>query len=201
MRALKGQNARRGRPFEWTPELDAALVAQCHCAGLAGAVPAIQEITGYPRYAIFRRARKLGAAEAQINPWRRWKPVELRFLAETVQHLSVKAIAKELRRTEKAVWRKVETLGLSAKCGEGFTLTEVLSRLHVSHSRLMRWIEEGPIKVGRNGRITERSLRSFFREHRGELHWDLFDKDTLDWLSELGIEPAEPKAEVACQTV
>jgi hypothetical protein len=197
LRALKGRTGRRGRPFEWAPEIDAALIANCRCADTAAAVSAVQKITGYPRDAIFRRARKLGVAEPPRSSWRPWKLAELRFLTESVQHLAVRAIAKELHRSEKAVWRKVETVGLSARCGEGFTSTEVMKQLHVSHSRLKHWIEEGRIKVGRNGRITERSLRSFLREHREELHWDLFEADTFDWLSELGIEPPEPKAEAA----
>jgi hypothetical protein len=200
LRALKGRNGRRGNPFEWAPELDAALTAQCRFRGIAAAVSAIQKITGYPRDAIFRRARKLGLAEAKLSSWRSWKPAELRFLAETVQHLPVKTIAKELRRTEKAVWRKVETVGLSAKCDEGFTVTEIISRLHIWHSRLRGWIDQTSIKIGRNGRVTERSLRSFLREHLEELHWDLFDTDTFEWLSELGIEPPRPKAESAGQT-
>jgi hypothetical protein len=195
LRALKGRTGRRGRPFEWTPEIDAALIANCRCADTAGAVSVVQKITGYTRDAIFRRARKLGVAEPPLSSWRPWKPAELRFLAESVQHLAVKAIAKELHRSEKAVWRKVETLGLSAKCGEGFTAVEVMTQLHISHSRLKRWIDHGWIKVGRNRRITERSLRSFLREHREELHWDLFEADTFEWLSELGIEASEPKAD------
>lgn len=200
LRALKGRKGRKGRPFEWTPELDAALIAQCRSFDIAAAVSAIQKITGYPRDAIFRRARKLGLARRKLSSWRPWKPVELRFLAETVQHLPVRAIAKELRRTEKAVWRKVESLGLSAKCGEGFTVTEAIRHLHVSYSRLKGWITEGRIKVGRNRRITERSLRSCLREHQEELHWDAFDEDTLEWLADLGIEPPQPKVEAAAQT-
>jgi hypothetical protein len=197
LRVLKGRKGRQGRPFEWAPEIDAALIAHCRCAELAVAVSAVEKITGYPRDAIFRRARKLGVAQPRLVSWHAWKPAELRFLAESVQHLAVRAIAKELHRSEKAVWRKVETLGLSAKCGEGFTGIEVTSRLHVSHSRLKRWIDQDWIKIGRNRRITERSLRSFLRQHSEELHWNLFNADTFDWLSELGIEPPEPKAEAA----
>jgi hypothetical protein len=200
LRARKGRKGRRGRPFEWASEIDAALMANCRCANIAAAVSGVQKITGYPRDAILRRARKLGVAKPPLSSWRPWKPAELRFLAESVQHLAVRAIAKELHRSEKAVWRKVETLGLSAKCGEGFTAMEVMTRLHISHSRLRRWVDENWIKIGRNGRITERSLRSFLREHREELHWGLFNGDTFDWLSELGIEPPEPKAEVVGQT-
>jgi hypothetical protein len=200
LRPLKGRKGRRGRPFEWTPQLDATLIAQLRCADFVAAVSAIQKMTGYPRDAILRRARKLGLGETKLSARRTWKAAELRFLAETVQHLPVRAIANELRRTEKAVWRKLESLGLSAKCGEGFTITDVMSHIHVSHSRLKGWINQDRIKVGRNGRITERSLRSFFRDHRGELHWELFDADTLEWLADLGIESTQPKMEAAAQT-
>ena len=200
LRALRGRMSRRGRPFEWTPEIDAALLAHCRGVDTADAVSAVQRMTGYPRDAIFRRARKLGVARTSLSSWRPWKPAELRFLAESVQHLAVRAIAKELHRSEKGVWRKVETLGLSAKCGEGFTAVEVMTRLHISHPRLKRWIGHGSIKIGRNGRMTERSLRAFLREQREELHWDLFDAETFEWLLELGIESPAPRSEAAGQT-
>jgi hypothetical protein len=38
LRVLKGRKGRQGRPFEWAPEIDAALIAHCRCAELAVAV-------------------------------------------------------------------------------------------------------------------------------------------------------------------
>jgi hypothetical protein len=188
LRALKGPKGNRGIPYEWTLEMDALLVERCRANDLNAAVSDVKRMTGYPRDAVLRHAYKLGIAKPATVTTRPWTDAELRFLVESVQHLAVKTIARELRRTEKAIWRKVAELGLSAKCAEGFTITEVMKRLHVWHARIKFLIGQGRIKVGRNGRITERSLRSFLREHRHELNWDLFDSETCEWLEELGIE-------------
>jgi hypothetical protein len=199
LRRLRCENGHRGVPFSWTPELNARFSECCRSRGVGVAVSDLQRITGYPRDAVLRHAYKLGVAKPACSLLREWKDAELRFLVESVQHLSVKTIAKELGRTERAIWRKVEELGLSAKCLEGFTTREVLKKLHVWHARLKSWIESGWIKVGRNRRITERSLRSFLREHRDELNWDAFDSETCQWLAELGVKAPAPKADAGGQ--
>src|SRR5579862_1655814 len=153
-------------------------VERSRSIGINAAASEIQRLTGFPRDAVLRQGHKLGIAKPGVHSTRPWTAAELRFLVESVQHLPVNAIARELHRTEKAIWRKVGELGLSAKCVEGFTITEVLTKLHVWHTRLKLWIEQGRIKVGRNHRITERSLRSFLREHQNELNWELFDSET-----------------------
>ena len=141
-----------------------------------------------------RRARKLGLHTSHSSTPTPWTDADVRFLVESVQHLSVKVIARELYRSEKAVWRKVSDLGLSAKCEEGYTVTEVMQRLHVWHRRMKGWIASGWIKIGRNRRITERSLRSFLREHPEEQKWDLFDPETVEWLAEFGVTAPAGKA-------
>ena len=199
LRKVKREKGRRGVPFEWTPEMDSILEASLQSGDVDHAVSQLQQTTGYPRDAILRHAHKLGVDKRGVPPSRPWSDGEKRFLVESVQHLPVKTIARELRRTEKAVWRKVGELGLSAKCVEGYTIVEVMKKLHVWHARLRRWIEAGWVKVGRNGRITERSLRSFLHEHGDELNWDLFDSEAREWLLEFGIEAPATKLDTAAQ--
>jgi hypothetical protein len=198
LRRAKRENGHRGVPFEWTSEMDSILAAGLQSGEADLAVSRVQETTGYPRDAILRHAHKLGVDKQSVPLSRPWSDGEKRFLVESVQHLPVKTIARELHRTEKAVWRKVGELGLSAKCVEGYTVVEVMRMLHVWHARLKRWIGAGWVKVGRNGRITERSLRSFLHEHRDELNWDSFDSEARQWLLEFGIE-APPKAETVAK--
>ena len=105
-----------------------------------------------------------------------------------VMVLPVRTIARELHRSEKAVWRESAESGVSAKCLEGYTVTEVFRNLHISHRRLRIWFAAGWIKVGRNRRVTERSLRAFLREHTEEVPWDRLDTDGRDGLLEFGID-------------
>jgi hypothetical protein len=60
------------------------------------------------------------------------------------------------------------------------------------------WISAGWIKVGRNRRITDRSLRAFLREHREEIEWNRLDAEARDWLLEFGIDAEnQPRARAA----
>jgi hypothetical protein len=196
LRRTKSGEGHRGVPFSWTDELDTLLLERYRSSGINLAVSEVQKATGFPRSAILRRGHKLGVPKRSEPSSRLWTDADLRFLVESVQHLSVTVIAKELGRSKKAIWRKVAELGLSAKCEEGYTVTEVIQKLHVWHPRLKHWIAAGWIKIGRNGRITERSLRSFFREHPEELKWDRFDSETLEWLLEFGVMgPGQPRAD------
>ena len=187
----------RARPFAWTEAFDTVLLRAAKVGGYEPAVAEVQRLTGFPREAVMRRAHKLGLHAIHSSASTPWTDADVRFLLESVQHLSVKVIARELHRSEKAVWRKVGELGLSAKCEEGYTVTEVIQRLHVWHRRLKCWVTNGWIKIGRNRRITERSLRSFLREHPEELKWDLFDSEPVEWLLEFGVAaPADEERAV-----
>ena len=186
-------------PFAWTEALDAVLLHAEKFGGFKLAVAEVERLTGFPQEAIMRRTRKLGVYASHSSASTPWTDADLRFLLESVQHLTVKVIAKELHRSEKAVWRKVGDLGLSAKCEEGYTVTEVIQKLHVWHRRMKSWVTNGWIKIGRNRRITERSLRSFLREHPEELKWDLFDSETVEWLLEFGVTPPAAKARAVAQ--
>ena len=186
LRQTSSRPQRRSGRFSWTEPADAVLL-QAKVDGFKFAVAEVQRLTGFPREAIMRRARKLGIHTCNSTGSMPWTDADVRFLLESVQHLSVKVIARELHRSEKAVWRKAGDLGLSAKCEEGYTVTEVIQKLHVWHRRLQSWVANGWIKIGRNRRITERSFRSFLREHPEELKWDLFDSETVEWLLEFGV--------------
>lgn len=183
--------------FSWSEAADAVLLQAKKVGGFKSAVAEVQRLTGFPQEAVMRRARKLGVHTCHSTGSTSWTDADVRFLLESVQHLSVNVIARELHRSEKAVWRKVGDLGLSAKCEEGYTVTEVIQRLHVWHRRLKGWVTNGWIKIGRNRRITERSLRSLLREHPEELKWDLFDSETLEWLLEFGVTAPALKVHTA----
>jgi hypothetical protein len=174
-----------GPPFRWTDELDEQLSRIHGEAGLSAAVSSVQSLTGWPRKAILRRAHKLGLPTRTLGTRRRWTMVEFRFAIESLNHMSVREIADELGRSEKAVWDMVGQRGIPARFQDGYTMRELAEKLHVRRLSVQKWVEGGLLHRKRNGRIDEASLQSFLYQHPGYLKWPLFDGDTAFWISEL----------------
>jgi hypothetical protein len=130
------ENGHTGPPFRWTDELDERLIRIHEEASLSAAVSGIQSLTGWPRKAILRRAHKLGIPTRTLGSRRRWTMVEYRFAIESLNHMSVREIAEEIGRSEKAVWDMVGQRGIPASLNT-VHLT-ILSRLAKSMRRV-RW--------------------------------------------------------------
>jgi hypothetical protein len=179
------ENRDNGPPFRWTDELDKRLIRIHEEAGLSAAVSDVQSLTGWPRKAILRRAHKLGLPTRSVNSRRPWTMVDFRFAIESLNHMSVREIAQEIGRSEKAVWDMVGQRGIPARFQDGYTMRELAEKLHVRRLRVQKWVEAGLLHRKRNGRIDEASLQSFLYSHPGYLKWPLFDGDTAFWISEL----------------
>ena len=185
LREQQRANGHNGPPFRWTDELDERLIRIHEEAGLSAAVSGVQNLTGWPRKAILRRAHKLGLPSRTLDARRRWTMVELRFAIESLNHMSVREIAEEIRRSEKAVWDMVGQRGIPARFQDGYTMRELAERLHVRRQSVQQWVEAGLLHRKRNGRMDEASLQSFLYSHPEYLKWPLFDEDTAFWISEL----------------
>ena len=172
-------------PLPWTNELDDRLREVYLQAGMRASVSEIQNLTDWPRRAILRRAHKLGLPAPATGDRRRWTMAELRFAIESVNHLSVREIADELERSEKAVWDMVGHRGIPARFQDGYSVRELSARLHVRRPSIRMWIKEGALHKKRNGRISEDSLQSFLYSHPERINWPLLDEDTKFWVSEL----------------
>lgn len=188
LRRLQEQQQENGQtcpPFRWTDELDERLIRVHEVAGLSAAVSGVQSLTGWPRKAILRRAHKLGLPRRQSGSRRPWTMVEYRFAIESLNHLSVREIAEEIGRSEKAVWDMVGQRGIPARFQDGYTMRELAEKLHVRRLSVQKWVEAGLLHRKRNGRIDEGSLQSFLYSHPESLKWPRFDQDTAFWVSEL----------------
>ena len=174
-----------GGPLLWTDELDERLVRVYRDAGLSASVSDIQNLTGWPRRAILRRAHKLGLPSEPAGDRQRWTMAELRFAIESVNHLTVREIADELERSEKAVWNMVGHRGIPAGFQDGYTVRELSAKLHVRRPSIRTWIKAGLLHKKRNGRIAEDSLQSFLYSHPERINWPLLDEDTTFWVSDL----------------
>ena len=179
------ENGHTGPPFRWTNELDERLIHIHEEAGLSAAVSGVQSLTGWPRRAILRRAHKLGLPTRPLGARRRWTMVEFRFAIESLNHMSVREIAEEIGRSEKAVWDMVGQRGIPARFQDGYTMRELAEKLHVRRLSVQKWVEAGLLHRKRNGRMDEASLQSFLYSHPETLKWAAFDEDTAFWVSEL----------------
>jgi hypothetical protein len=179
------ENGHTGPPFRWTNELDERLIHIHENAGLSAAVSGVQSLTGWPRKAILRRAHKLGLPTRPLGARRRWTMVEYRFVIESLNHMSVREIAEQIERSEKAVWDMVGQRGIPARFQDGYTMRELAEKLHMRRLSVQKWVEAGLLHRKRNGRIDEGSLQSFFYSHPETLKWPVFDQDTVFWVSEL----------------
>ena len=174
-----------GPPFRWTEELEERLIGIHEEAGLSAAVSGVQSLTGWPRKAILRRAHKLGIPSRPSGSRRPWTMVEYRFAIESLNHMSVREIAEEIGRSEKAVWDMVGQRGIPARFQDGYTMRELAEKLHVRRLNVQKWVEAGLLHRKRNGRIDEGSLQSFLYSHPETLKWPRLDQDTAFWVSEL----------------
>jgi len=179
------ENGHTGPPFRWTNELDERLIHLHEEAGLSAAVSGVQNLTGWPRKAILRRAHKLGLPTRPLGARRRWTMVEYRFVIESLNHMSVREIADQIERSEKAVWDMVGQRGIPARFQDGYTMRELAEKLHMRRLSVQKWVEAGLLHRKRNGRIDEGSLQSFLYSHPETLKWPAFDQDTAFWVSEL----------------
>jgi transcriptional regulator with XRE-family HTH domain len=185
LRERRKESGHASPPFRWTSELDEELIHIHEQAGLRAAVSSVQRLTGWPRKAILRRAHKLGIPTRPLGSRRRWTMVEFRFAIESLNHMSVREIAEEIGRSEKAVWDMVGQRGIPARFQDGYTMRELAERLHVRRLSVQQWVEAGLLHKKRNGRIDEGSLQAFLYSHPETLKWPMFDQDTAFWLSEL----------------
>jgi hypothetical protein len=188
LRRLQVQRKENGHtrpPFRWTNELDERLIHIHEEAGLSAAVSDVQSLTGWPRRAVLRRAHKLGLPTRPLGARRRWTMVEYRFVIESLNHMSVREIAEQIERSEKAVWDMVGQRGIPARFQDGYTMRELAEKLHVRRLSLQKWVEAGLLHRKRNGRIDEGSLQAFLYTQPEILKWPAFDQDTGFWVSEL----------------
>jgi hypothetical protein len=152
------ENQDNGPPFRWTDEMDKRLIRIHEEAGLSAAVSDVRSLTGWPRKAILRRAHKLGLPTRSLSSRRPWTMVELRFAVESLNHVSVREIAEQIGRSEKAIWDMVGQRGIPARFQDGYTMRELAEQLHVRRLSVQKWVEAGLLHRKRNGRIDEGSL-------------------------------------------
>ncbi|MGI8990519.1 MAG: hypothetical protein ACR2I2_13195, partial [Bryobacteraceae bacterium] len=149
------------------------------------AMAVLEAKTHWPRASILRRAQKLGLLNAKQRAMKPWTEPEIVFVLERVNHSTVKEIARQLDRSEKSVSRWLENEGLSYRCEEGVTATQLRRMLCVRHATISEWLDQKLLSRTREGRFTDRYLNLFFRKHRDLLKWDELPTSTKAWILEI----------------
>jgi hypothetical protein len=180
LRKQRRNKRRKGVRYPWTKELEQELLARCAGAGLTDAVTEICKNTGWSRSAVVHRAHKLGVPVDERGKFNAWTEADRNFLVQSVRHVPVKTIARELGRTENAVWCKIWEEGLRARYDADPSQRELCCKLNVRAPIVRGWIDKGWLKLGRNNRIKDRSLKAFFEEHHDALNWARVDRAWVD---------------------
>jgi hypothetical protein len=172
-------------PFTWTEELEQHLLALYREMGLKEAVSTFSRERGWPRDAILRKVHKLGVPRKRYEKKQEWSEIDRTFLLLSIRHMPVKRIARQLERREKAVWVQIWREGLAGACEEGYSRRELCRKFHISPATLRGWIRAERLKEGAGGRIPERSVRAFLRQHSELVDWNRLDSDAREWVVEL----------------
>lgn len=180
-----GSRGHKGSRCLWTESLDAELCDLLSRVNAQEAMAVLEAKTHWPRASILRRAQKLGLLNAKQRAMKPWTEPEIVFVLERVNHSTVKEIARQLDRSEKSVSRWLENEGLSYRCEEGVTATQLRRMLCVRHATISEWLDQKLLSRTREGRFTDRYLNLFFRKHRDLLKWDELPTSTKAWILEI----------------
>ncbi len=121
---------------------------------------------------ILSRAAVLGLSFAVRRPW---TESEIASLREDLGTRNKSQIAKRLGRTYYSVKAQVARLALSARVSADYSHQDVQQLLGVGRKRVCQWMQKGWLHL-LNGRITEKSLDKFLRQHPEEYQLSRVDE-------------------------
>lgn len=169
----------------WSPELDKIL--KCGAAGgpskLQRAIQTVRQLG--PQ--LSKRKILKRTAELNLTNWKSpWTSEEKAYVLDHAREFSVADIARRLGRTPRAVYQQLWRSRESAKFQDGYTQNELAQALHVSPRKVRQWVRLGWLMLYQ-GRVKDRSLERFLKEHSGEIDFRRLEKDFLRWLRDLGL--------------
>lgn len=110
-----------------------------------------------PRSTVTNLAMKLGIS---LLAWKTWNEQEIAFLREHAGSISIKRMAKALKRSPDSVKHQLHRMQLSAEVSEGYSIRQLQELLGVKHTRIQMWLSKGWLRMEQE-RVTERSLQRF----------------------------------------
>lgn len=136
-----------------------------------------------PRYMICRWAMQLGL----VPPKDRWTLEQEKFLRKNLRRMTMKDLAKYLKKDRNSIRRKAVIMGLyKEKKSDGYSMNEFMMGIGVQNDdRVYKWIENGWLKGKKVTTefsnvawyFTDKAIREFIFAHPEEL-----DQRKFDWL-------------------
>jgi hypothetical protein len=186
--AIKGKTSRT--EYRWSKAARDLVQAHVRTSGaeLSGVITRLVEESGYPRWACWRFARRMGIRSKRVQ--RRWTEAEQQRLEKLLDLHPVNQIAKILRRSQSSVWHMLYRMGASAAMArDGFTKYTLAVALHVSPIQVEDWINRGwlsarEVQTGRIKRsvIAAEDFCRFCKEHTSDAVGNRLIKERLDFV-------------------
>lgn len=177
---LSGPHGPRSSPPEgWNPKLDEILKASAAAAPskLRRAVERIRRLN--PQLSERQILRR--TAELKLTNWyRAWTMEEKDYILEHARELSAVEMARTLKRSPQAVAQMLWRHGESRRVRDGYTQQDIAQIFHVSPRKVRKWISFGWLTPC-GGRIKDRGLNRFLKEHRDDIDFSRIDKEYRLW--------------------
>src|ERR1022692_4427608 len=103
--------------------------------------------TGWPRWAFKTEARRQGWTRAEYRPW---TPNEDAFVREHAGAMSIKEIARILKRSHESVTARVNLVQSIRQTREGYTPGDLAKLFGARPEKVRRWIEKGLLGASRS---------------------------------------------------
>jgi hypothetical protein len=131
-----------------------------------------QRASGFTRVVILARAGMLRLSACNRHPW---TGAEIEVLTEKLGQVSKSEIARHLGRSYYSVKARIASMGLSSRISDGYSQHDLQQLFGVGADRVRRWITRGWLQLDK-GRVTERSLERFLRQHSEEYQLSRVDE-------------------------
>ena len=138
--------------------------------------------TGIPKSHLKDEARKRGwRTQRERRPW---TPRETGYLREVLGSISVRRIARSLRRSVASVDHQIRKLKLSRRLTAGYNVTTLCELFGLSHTRIENWVARGLLGEpqghgghGGNLRFDEAAVVTFIHQFPHEYDLGRLDQD------------------------
>jgi hypothetical protein len=179
-----GKRGLNHRKYFWTDELREDLRA-AYAAGnktrlTAGLDKLNKRVPKWPRSALKYEARRLGIETADHR--RPWTKEEQTYLEDSLGVVSIKGIARHLKRSHESVASRADKLGLSRRAKEGYDISDLAALFGATYPEIKRWMDRGYLgkvheNIGNGHRVMPENVRRFAERHIHE--YDLRRVDQL----------------------
>jgi hypothetical protein len=127
-------------------------------------------------------------AELKLTNWYRpWALEEKDYVLEHAREFSIVEMARNLGRTPEAVYQMLWRNKESARVRDGYTQQDLAQIFHVSPKKVREWVRLGWLTTCA-GRIKDRGLNRFLKEHRDAVDAARIDKEYRLWFLDVGLQ-------------